>query len=970
MTKQILQKPSSEESTISRQTRNAFFTAIIFVLASLINFAVSATVSLSSKMIVSYLDSVVTFSFFIITIISTFLIRKGKKEKGVWLLIISFVLTLALRNALTTNLDKVLGILALTTIPLIGMLTLKPEKFNLTLITGIFSSSFYVAFNILASRYLPPYRQLSEDVPTMVRTITIAVIVISLIFIITLYQQHRFLLISSKITLVMVFFVLFPILLLSMVGAVSLRKSLAPRQEVEMHIKAAFVADSVDVFIRMNKNEIRANSQISIFEEYLSLPDDASNIDEIEKQVFDNLYSLRRKNISQISSYAILDISGKNLLDTTSENIGNDESETNYFIQTQRTGLPFVSDIIRDPTSNNYFLYFSAPIYSATTGEMIGIIRSEYRISALQEYINNYMEIEEANDKKIFVALLTEKEVTPIDDKDPSSVYLILRNSENPDFNLKSITPLTTNIITPLQITHLLPSGSTAQLSLEVPDFDEGLRNRSVASVFEAQAFPRENKFNALQDVIATADITEASLPWIIVISQDLKTFNAPFQRQNNTNTLLAILIAITAAVLAYFGSSYLTKPLLYLANTAEQVAKGDLGARAKVNSEDELGILGNAFNSMTDQLNALITTLEDRVTERTQDLERSSQHLRAAVEVGKAAASLRSLDELLSQTTELINKQFGFYHAGIFLIDTYGKYAVLKAANSSGGRRMLARAHKLKVGAEGIVGYVTQTGEARIALDVGQDAVFFNNPDLPQTRSEMALPLIAGGKILGALDIQSTEGEAFTEEDTITLQVLADQIAIAIENARLFEESRKTLVATQRAYGEQSLIGWQELIHQEKNYGYRSSSDGNIYPIQEKTNETLAQTIEENQTNLDENDLVANIPITVRGKAVGAIRLVKPDNAQLWTQQDLALAEVLTTELSRAMDSARLFDETRQQADRERVVGEIANKMQETMNVESVVRLAADELYKLLDLELITIYLNAEDDKGKEETA
>ncbi len=970
MTKQILQKPSSEESTISRQTRNAFFTAIIFVLASLINFAVSATVSLSSKMIVSYLDSVVTFSFFIITIISTFLIRKGKKEKGVWLLIISFVLTLALRNALTTNLDKVLGILALTTIPLIGMLTLKPEKFNLTLITGIFSSSFYVAFNILASRYLPPYRQLSEDVPTMVRTITIAVIVISLIFIITLYQQHRFLLISSKITLVMVFFVLFPILLLSMVGAVSLRKSLAPRQEVEMHIKAAFVADSVDVFIRMNKNEIRANSQISIFEEYLSLPDDASNIDEIEKQVFDNLYSLRRKNISQISSYAILDISGKNLLDTTSENIGNDESETNYFIQTQRTGLPFVSDIIRDPTSNNYFLYFSAPIYSATTGEMIGIIRSEYRISALQEYINNYMEIEEANDKKIFVALLTEKEVTPIDDKDPSSVYLILRNSENPDFNLKSITPLTTNIITPLQITHLLPSGSTAQLSLEVPDFDEGLRNRSVASVFEAQAFPRENKFNALQDVIATADITEASLPWIIVISQDLKTFNAPFQRQNNTNTLLAILIAITAAVLAYFGSSYLTKPLLYLANTAEQVAKGDLGARAKVNSEDELGILGNAFNSMTDQLNALITTLEDRVTERTQDLERSSQHLRAAVEVGKAAASLRSLDELLSQTTELINKQFGFYHAGIFLIDTYGKYAVLKAANSSGGRRMLARAHKLKVGAEGIVGYVTQTGEARIALDVGQDAVFFNNPDLPQTRSEMALPLIAGGKILGALDIQSTEGEAFTEEDTITLQVLADQIAIAIENARLFEESRKTLVAAQRAYGEQSLIGWQELIHQEKNYGYRSGSDGNIYPIQEKTNETLAQTIEENQTNLDENDLVANIPITVRGKAVGAIRLVKPDNAQLWTQQDLALAEVLTTELSRAMDSARLFDETRQQADRERVVGEIANKMQETMNVESVVRLAADELYKLLDLELITIYLNAEDDKGKEETA
>ena len=134
-----------------------------------------------------------------------------------------------------------------------------------------------------------------------------------------------------------------------------------------------------------------------------------------------------------------------------------------------------------------------------------------------------------------------------------------------------------------------------------------------------------------------------------------------------------------SAAILAYFGSQYLISPLLRLANTANKVGKGDLSARAIVDTEDEIGALGNAFNSMTSQLNALITTLEDRVDERTYDLERRATQLQAAADVGSAAASLRDLKVLLSQTTELISHQFGFYHVGIFLIDPQRKYALLK---------------------------------------------------------------------------------------------------------------------------------------------------------------------------------------------------------------------------------------------------------------------------------------------------
>ena len=971
MTEKNLMQTSSENITISRQTRNAFIIAIGFNVAALINFVVSLQLSLRAKTVIASADTIVVFLFVITTIFSAVFIRKGQKNKGVWLLLFSFVLMLALRNAFTTGLGIIFSILSITLIPFIGLLTLKTKSFNRTLSLGLLSSSFYLIFDILATRYLPPYRQLSENVEIMVKTITIISIIITFAFIIALYKQHRFLLLSSKITLVIVFFVLVPIILVRIAGAASLGNSLSLRQNEEMRIKATFLADSINVFIETNKNIIKADSQASIFAEYLASFGATRKIEhsQLEKDALNNLRSIRRKDISQINSYAILDIFGKNLLDTSLENVGNDESEKNYFIQAKETGTAFVSDISRD-SSNNLFLYFSAPIYHAKTGEMIGVLRMEYKASALEQYINNYIQIEGVDNQTIFAALLTEKDVKAIDAEDPTSVYLLVANSKSSDLNLKSVTHLTTNIITPLQIAGILPLGSTAQLSLDVPNFDEGLRNRHTNPVFEAQAFPRETRSLVPLDMIATADIKESSLSWTVIISQDIKSLNALLRQQRNINILLTILIAVVATILAYYGSQYLIAPLRRLTNTANQLAQGNLNARASIDTEDEIGVLGKTFNSMAEQVSTLVNTLETRIAERTQALERNAQHLHAAVEVGKTAASLHNLDELLSQAAKLISAEFGYYHIGIFLLDPYGKYALLKAANSKGGRRMLARAHKLEVGAEGIVGYVTASGEARIALDVGRDATFFDNPLLPDTRSEMALPLIAGGKVLGALDIQSTEGEAFNEADIPALQVLADQIAIAIENAHLFDESQKALAIAQRAYGEQSQLGWQELLHQTTTYGYRSNSDGNIFSIDKQGDKKLEQAMRENQTLLDADDSTANIPIMVRGESVGAIQLSKHDRARKWSQQELNLAKILTAEISRAMDSARLFDETKKQADRERVVGEISDRMRETMSVEAVIRTTANELYELLDLEQITIHLSTEDVEEEQEAS
>jgi signal transduction histidine kinase/putative methionine-R-sulfoxide reductase with GAF domain len=184
---------------------------------------------------------------------------------------------------------------------------------------------------------------------------------------------------------------------------------------------------------------------------------------------------------------------------------------------------------------------------------------------------------------------------------------------------------------------------------------------------------------------------------------------------------------------------------------------------------------------------------LDRRVAERTEDLEKRSVQLQTASEVARDATATLDIEKLLNNTVHLISERFGFYHAGVFLLDDGGEYAALRAvSDSEGGQRMLALGHKQAVGSEGIVGHVAGTGEPLVVLDVGREAVRLVNPELPDTRSEVALPLSSRGRVIGVLDVQSDRQVTFTKEDVATLQTMADQLANAIEGARLFEETRR----------------------------------------------------------------------------------------------------------------------------------------------------------------------------------
>jgi GAF domain-containing protein len=356
--------------------------------------------------------------------------------------------------------------------------------------------------------------------------------------------------------------------------------------------------------------------------------------------------------------------------------------------------------------------------------------------------------------------------------------------------------------------------------------------------------------------------------------------------------------------------------------------------------------------------LQELNQTLEDRVNQRTAELDNANRfnlqrarQFEAIAQVVRAISSIQDLDTLLPRITQVVSEQFDKYHTGIFLLDASREFAVLRASNSEGGQKMIARAHKLQVGETGIVGFVASTGQPRIALDVGADAVFFDNPDLPNTRSEIALPLRYAGQVIGALDVQSTESSAFSQDDVEALVTLADQISIAINNTLILEDARKAYTESQIRTGEVALESWK--VMQPKSLGLGFQLVDSTIQLLEKPLE--GDHIQEAIT--QERSILSNpgngttslaIPIRLRGKVIGIMNL-RPSNKSPLTQDDIDIAEAVSERLSLAIETATLLQTTQHRADIERVTIDISSKVSSSTRFETILQTAAQELSRAL---------------------
>jgi GAF domain-containing protein len=346
---------------------------------------------------------------------------------------------------------------------------------------------------------------------------------------------------------------------------------------------------------------------------------------------------------------------------------------------------------------------------------------------------------------------------------------------------------------------------------------------------------------------------------------------------------------------------------------------------------------------------------LEATIASRTAELdaanhriERRARQFEAISKISRVISQTQNLESLLPQVTDLISQQFEYYHVGVFLLDNNSEYAVLIAANSVGGQKMLARNHKLKIGQTGIVGYVAGAGLPRIALDTGADAIYFNNPDLPDTRSELALPLLRkGNEIIGVLDVQSKEPNAFSQEDVRTLSTLADQVSIAIENSRLFDEQKRILLETQAIYGRDLKEGWIRFTRGQNIAGIqRRNLKSSFLPEPLELPGELEAVRSGSVYRKVENDgsSLITIPIKLREQIVGVLN-VKSENNRAWTDDELDIASAIIERAAISIENARLLDESQRIAEREHVIGDISAKIGAGTHIEDILRTAIQEL-------------------------
>jgi len=430
-------------------------------------------------------------------------------------------------------------------------------------------------------------------------------------------------------------------------------------------------------------------------------------------------------------------------------------------------------------------------------------------------------------------------------------------------------------------------------------------------------------------------------------------------QQQIQSAAQLAIIILISlllAAVAISLGiGGIIAAPILRLTQTANQIVAGDLTAQANVTARDETGLLAQAFNTMTNRLRETLAGLEQRVEERTSELlaankniqQRASQ-FESIAKVTRTISSTRDLDTLLPQITTAISNQFGFYHVGIFLLDPRREYAVLSAANSDGGKKMLANNHKLKVGETGIVGFVTGAGRPRVALDTGADAVFFNNPFLPETRSEIALPLLVGQEVIGALDVQSTTPNAFGQEDITILATLADQVSVAIQNAKQYEENRKALAESESLSRQFVRAGWQDFTKSRKLVGIRHSGARATLLYGKNGKGTDEGESEADQPQAKPRAASLSLPVKLHGEVIGSVDVRAPGNRQ-WDLDELEIVTAIIERAALAMENARLLEESQKRVAKERAIGEISAKISAQSKIDELLKTAAMELSRTL---------------------
>lgn len=599
-------------------------------------------------------------------------------------------------------------------------------------------------------------------------------------------------------------------------------------------------------------------------------------------------------------------------------------------------GAVYIDQPAYDESSATLSLRMAVPIYSREPREVIGVLRTSYRISTVLELLDS-IRFGQTGRGEIYLPGGLEleadyEEAAEADDLEPQELALLLAGQM--DFVESSV-------------------GGTPLLVSAAP----------VSSIGSNPAID--------------------DLDWSVIVRQARQEALAPLQGQLRNTLFISLVIIGLVSAAAVILAQILAGPIMRLTRVAQQVTGGDLDVQGRVESNDEIGQLTQAFNMMTGRLRKTIDSLETQVTDRTHQLE-------TALEVSQRLVGILDLSDLLRQVVILTKEIFGYYHVHIYLREE--QTLLMAEGYGEAGAEMKRQGHHIPMDApQSLVARAAREQKVIIVENVRLDPSWLPNPLLPDTHSEMAVPVLLGDEVVGVLDVQSEKVGGLTEEDETTLQLLVNQIAVAVRNARAFAQTQEALYEAQRLQRLYTAEAW-ERFHASQtttDYEYREPT---LPPLQEITTPEAVAALRQQQTitllankgrkkngssqeeSPDETQSPARVPnalatpLKLGEEIIGVMGLHVDDPERRWTEEEIALIEAVSEQMSLALENARLFDHTQRDAWRNQVVSETTAKVWASGDIEEVMKAAVAELGHRFKASEVVIRLGLDSELDKEE--
>lgn len=447
-----------------------------------------------------------------------------------------------------------------------------------------------------------------------------------------------------------------------------------------------------------------------------------------------------------------------------------------------------------------------------------------------------------------------------------------------------------------------------------------------------------------------------------VIAADDVFNMTALFMTEFESNTrglIFEKVIPISAIILfliiaaGWWITYRMTRPIQTLAVAVGEIRRGNWEINLPGHDKDEIGVLTLALKESAHRMQDAYMQLEERLAEQTQALDRRSGQIQTIAQVAREAVATQELDVLLHQATRLICERFAYDYAGIYLLDETREHAHLRAATGKTGQNLLAKSHILSMGQGGTVGFVAETNLARVVADSKDDPLAAENLILEETRSQLGLPLSAGEVAIGVLDIQSSRVSAFKQEDIAIVQVLADQLAVAAQNAHLLEVAQENLQQLQVLYGHYNQEAWESLESARNVIGYQIDPNG-MHPVTKWANGKNGKTA------FAADQPPINQPLEVHGRTIGYLE-IWPEGEEL-SEEEANFIKAVTERISLALESARLFEETRTLAFREETLNEMVANFNQSLDFNTLVDSALTQLWQMPNVSEVSIHIGPPD--------